>query len=276
MRQKLRADGPLYQLALGYDKLETGSRAGNRWQDFEFFVAAFRAVKASAFRGKGWIPFADLHYGAKLSAAARVLHVRTPSGLRVLVATANHQYPSKSSMGVKAVRAAGRRVSITSGNVVVLNGVSAKAADVFLNSETTTGPGVFAPRRLREAYACRHRISPVNQDDFNEEWHKAADPVDLFIFYTPQDVNVDLDASAVSRGLLRLNYERLALDFCFNSYADACRCRWFLGLPCLPRWLRRLLALQGLLRLLWSSIFLIASITLAANPGASTPATYQR
>ena len=195
LRHKLRADGPLYQLSLGYDKLETGARAGNRWQDFEFFVAAFRAVKASAFRGHGWVPLADLHYGAKLSAAARVLHVRTPSGLRVVVAIANRQYPSKSSEGVKVVRAAGHCVSIASGNVVVLNGASAKAADVFLNSEITTGPGVFTPRRLREAYACRHRITPVNQADYNEEWHKAADGTDLFIFFTPQEVNIDLDAN---------------------------------------------------------------------------------
>ena len=206
LRQKLRADGPLYQLALGYDKLETGSRAGNRWQDLEFFVAAFRAVKASAFRGRGWVPLADLHYGARLSAAAQALHVRTPSGSLVVVASAIHQYKSKSSMGVKAVRTVDRRMSITSGNVVVLNGANAKAADVFLNSEATVNPGAYAPRLLREAYACRHRVTPVDQADFDKEWHKAADVADLFIFFTQQEVKVDLGAGVSQRDF------RLGLD----------------------------------------------------------------
>lgn len=212
LRQKLCAEGPLYQLALGYDKLETGSRAGNRWQDFEVFVAAFRAVKASAFRGHGWVPLADLHYGARLSAAAKLLYIRTPPGsLCVVVAKAVHHYRSKSSpRRVNAVGTAARRVSITSGNVVVLNGAGAKAADVFLDSEASQNPGDFTPLRLREAYACRLRDSAVNQADFDIEWHKATDALDLFIFFTQQDVNVDLDGVSPGSGA-QLSVSRSAL-----------------------------------------------------------------
>jgi hypothetical protein len=196
LRRNLRPGQPLYHLAIAYDSLVSGSRVGTWWQDFERFLANFRAVRISAFRGRGWVPLAQLHFGARLSTAAAKLYVCVPANLPpVTVARPAHWYPSRSSGGVIVLSKADGTYSVASGAVVVLNGARAPAADIFLDSQATADPQAsHSTRLLREAYACRHRVTAtVSSAAFNAEWRKAADATDLFLFFSPQTViGVDL------------------------------------------------------------------------------------
>ena len=210
LTSNLPGNSLLASLASGYNKLEFGSRSGNWWQDFEEFAAVFRAIKCKAFRGAGWVSMAQLHYGAKLSPAAHSMLIRTPSSVRdVAVIRATRKYPTKSSARVCSVipwvatangqRKAGAPVDITDGAIVVLNGTSAKAGDVFLNVEVASaGDITSSARTCREVFACRHREVDVSADDFALERGKAADKGDLFLFFTTKRALVNLNSSVAS------------------------------------------------------------------------------
>jgi hypothetical protein len=202
LRHLLQRFGPLSELALSYERLETGSRAGNQWQDFEVFVANFRAVKVSAFSGLGWVPLAHVHYGARLSNAAKRLLVRSlrVRSVTVRVVHAKHRYVSKSSGSVKRLKNDDGFADVASGAVVVLNGAGAPAADIFLNSQATVSSS-SVPWSLREAYACRHCLTEsVNSAAFDKEWDKAAGDEDLFLFFASHHIEgVELDERPVVR-----------------------------------------------------------------------------
>ena len=193
LKSRLPADSLLRHLADGYDKLQGASDAGHWWQDFEAFVAYFRAIKAKAFLKSGWVPYGDMHYGAKLSAAAQKLLVRTPpAAADIRVIKAAHHYSSKSSGAVSSVCIKGEEeVSLKKRDVIVLNGVSSPFADIFLDVDVKECEG--NPRHCREAFACRHREDDVRAADFDEEWHKAADDTDMFMFFSTSKVLVELN-----------------------------------------------------------------------------------
>ena len=204
LQSNLPGGSLLTHLASGYNKLEFGSRRGNWWQDFDVFAADFRAIKAKAFRRSGWVSAAQLHYGAKLSPAAQSLLIRTPaSGRDVAVVGASRQYHTKSSAGIRSVipwvaapgskRQAGAPVDITNGASIVLNGTSAKAADVFLNVEAFDF-ATSSVRTCREVFACRHRETDLSAGDFALERDVAADE-DLFLFFTTKNALFDLASS---------------------------------------------------------------------------------
>jgi hypothetical protein len=193
LKSRLPADSNLHRLADGYDKLQGASDAGHWWQDFEVFVADFRAIKAKAFLNAGWVPFGDMHYGAKLSPAAQKLLVRTPpTATAIRVVKAVHHYSSKSSGAVSSIYMKGEfEVSLKKRDAIVLNGVRAAFADIFLDVDVKEDGG--AVRRCREAFACRHREDDVTATDFDEEWHKAAEDTDMLMFFSTSKVIADLN-----------------------------------------------------------------------------------
>jgi hypothetical protein len=199
----------LSRLASGYNKLEFGTREGTWWQDFEVFVALFRAIKARAFRDVGWVSIAQLHYGAKLSSLAQNVFVRAPRSVNnATVVVAAMQYPTRLSGAVSSVRPkliigspsllvrkdVLGAVTITDGSVIVVNGANAPAGDVFLDVEFATKDGFQYSGR--EVFACRHRETDVSGDDFELEYRKAADIDNLFLFFTAKSVDVELSDSS--------------------------------------------------------------------------------
>jgi hypothetical protein len=204
LKSSLPGNSLLYHLASGYNKLEFGTKTGTWWQDFEEFLACFRAVKVKAFQSAGFVPLTTLHYGAKLSTAARAMRLCSPASASLIaVVHSAKQYSSKSSAAVRSIRPKAvllgvvqKNVSIVDGTVIVLNGTtSASAGDVFLNITVANG---LSRRIGREICAYRNRETDVSADDFELERRKAADNDDLFLLFTTKSVNIDLEDPSVA------------------------------------------------------------------------------
>ena len=201
--QVLRAElrpGPLTTLVPDYAFLESSSRVAKTWQDFEDFVANFRAIKVAAFKDLDSVLLSELHAGAKLSAAAAVTHVRVPPGpdvgVRVLHLTTQCNTATFAVnagrfdvVGTPAEGPAGLRD-------VALNGLSASAGDIFLRLDRRDrATGDFLPEL--EVLACRHCVSNVNAEVFDMELQKALGrrcSTSFFLFVTSARVDVDLGA----------------------------------------------------------------------------------
>ena len=291
MKSNLSGRSLLTRLASGYNKLEFGSRSGNWWQDFEEFVAVFRAIKLKAFRGLGWVSMAQLHHGASLSTASQALFVRTLKLSRnVSLVHAATRCSSKTSGHVNSVvpwvsvlgkKKKGAPVDIAGGAVVVLNGTSAKAADVFLDVKVIDSSFADESRICREVIACRHREKDVSAVDFVKERAKAADCDDIFLFFTTAKIkcslaetNIGTDPGPLSRKVRAAGSKASCLR---DSLIRFSKCReseqqW--------KFRRRLISLMisldsSTLRALGST--LVSAAALSKQPGRNVPPQkYQR
>ena len=200
MRREL-CMSPLTSLVPDYTCLESSDRVAKTWQDFEDFVANFRAIKVAAFQDMASVLLSELHAGAQLSADAAATAVRVPpgpgGGVRVIHSTVQYSTATlpldAHSLGVTDASAALQDV--------VLNGASASAGDIFLRLDRLErSSGLFAP--ALEVMACRHRRENVNAMAFDCELDKAIGDrrsTSFFLFVTSARVIVDFGASSAAQ-----------------------------------------------------------------------------
>ena len=212
IRRELKP-GPLFSLIPDYAFIDSPDRASKTWQDFEDFVANFRAIKVAAFRDKADVLLSELHTGATLSAAAANTRVRVPiisdaaCDVRIIHSIRRCQTSAvQLDSGTGTFKVDGRKVEgragegIASSTDVVLNGISASAGDIFLRLDLADRDSSnFIP--VLEVIACRRRTRPVNALDFDTELEKALGAgtktmFSFFLFVSTSRVNVDLGDSA--------------------------------------------------------------------------------
>ena len=192
IRAELRP-GPLTTLVPDYAYLESTDRTAKNWQDFEDFVANFRAIKVAAFQDMASVPLSVLHEGAILSAAAAAADVRVPLGPSAHLAVRVQRPTTRFDTATFALEADSFGVPGCALRDVVLNGVSASAGDIFLRLDRLDrSSGKFVPEL--EVLACRNCQKDMNAAAFDCELHKALGDrcsTSFFLFVTSARVNVD-------------------------------------------------------------------------------------
>ena len=164
------------------------------WGDWQDFVSNFQSLKSKVFDGKE-VALAELHAGAKLSdsAAKSLIRVKKQD-----VVWTKKRYPSRSDKGVvEMIEHEEGEVSFKTGNVLVVNGPGAPAADVFSRVHLRD-PDASAEDRegvwVNESFACRHQQKEtLSQSDYENEREKAAGPDDFFMMFVTGDSDVDLE-----------------------------------------------------------------------------------
>jgi hypothetical protein len=167
------------------------------WQHWEEFVARFISLKSRVFAVDAGVRLDKFHFGAKLSPSAAATVIRAvPQD----VITATKQYPSKSSSDVDLVEHEHGQSSVSAGGVIVINGHSAEAGDVFRPVDVELGSDQYL--RVNEVSACRRRKSSLSQSQFGIEREKAASDQDIFLMFVTGDSSVDMAASEHKDGLV--------------------------------------------------------------------------
>lgn len=208
-------NGPLLGLLSNIDLPTEDHRQKGRvtvglatFHHLEEFVLHFRALKSKVFAGKN-VSMGEFHAGAKLSPLAQntVIHVREQQSVRA----ASQQRSKSDGKQVMIRHEHGEAVLL---GVVVLNGPSASAADVFTSVALVETGG---SRIVHETFACRLRPQEVlSQEDFDFEHNKAANKNDIFLFIHAGRSSVDVNTSSCRVGLV----DRAAFNDYFGPFAQ--------------------------------------------------------
>ncbi|CAG8698485.1 18761_t:CDS:2, partial [Acaulospora morrowiae] len=163
---------------------EVRNKAGNPsippgcqyWQNFEYIVAQFRALKSNIYGDNEQVELGVIHNGAKHNFGDSTIYnreLRLEQSVK-RVSTRSEDY----KQGVKILCQDGE-VDVTEAKHIIINAPSAKSGDSFCSIQMV---GTELPQM--ETHKCKLVKQMISQERFKDEYEKATSPGDTFILYT--------------------------------------------------------------------------------------------
>ncbi|EXX77845.1 hypothetical protein RirG_020140 [Rhizophagus irregularis DAOM 197198w] len=181
------------------------------WQHFEHFIASFRVLKSNVFEINQEIELQDIHAGARHNFGSATIR-NVPLSLKRAIRRESTKSSAYSTNKTVTCKEGDDQIDIdlTDASVCIINGWSAPAGDsfcpIYLAGSTQQSHTVFHTECHQ--YKC-YESTIVNQTTFNEEYKKASDKGDVFLFYTrgPSNVpNLPLLSAIVDRNNWKLYF----------------------------------------------------------------------
>ncbi|CAG8601927.1 6732_t:CDS:2 [Acaulospora morrowiae] len=179
------------------------------WQNFEYFIAQFRALKSYVYGDNEQVELRVIHNGAKHNFGDSSIYNREltlkQSVKKVSTMSGNYK------QGVK-ILCQDEEVDVAKARHIIINASNAEYGDSFCSIKM-----VGTELLQTETHQCKLVKQTISQERFNDEYKKATSPGDIFILYTSASSKKLVPSQPMSAIVCKDNWEEY-----FGSFAGRC------------------------------------------------------